>query len=124
MNRMGNRTANRGKGPKHTTRSAFGGKIRSLRLAKGWSQWDLALQVGVHVSYIGKIECETGRGPGQALILRLAEALDVDRDELLHLAGKSDERMVELQQKLREAQEENQRLKRQLEQRGREGKAG
>jgi transcriptional regulator with XRE-family HTH domain len=101
-----NRTANRGRGRERVTRTAFGGKLRALRRAKGLTQWDLSVKVGVHPTYIGKLETTCGRGPSRSLILRLAQALDGDRDELLHLAGKGDAEMDELKRMLRDAQEE------------------
>ena len=70
---------------------------------------------GVHVSYVSHLECGNGRLPSRKLIIRLAEALDGDRDELLHLAGKGDEEVVELRHRVEDLQSEVQRLKEQLE---------
>lgn len=87
-----NYTQNRGRGREHITRSAFGGKLRALRNAKGLTQWQVADLVMVHLSYICKLECGLGGGPSRRLILKLAGALGGDADELLALAGKSDKR--------------------------------
>jgi transcriptional regulator with XRE-family HTH domain len=92
-------------------------------MAKGLTQWDLASLTGVHYSYIGKIESAAGRGPSRSLVVKLAEVLDADRDELLHLAGKNDPEMDELKRMLREARQEIKGLREQLEAR-QEGKAG
>ncbi len=112
---MANYSSNRGRGRQCTTRSLFGRKLRSLRMAKGLTQWDLAGLTGVHYSYIGKIESAAGRGPSRALIGKLAQVLGGDRDELLALAGKGDPEMDALKQMLREARQEIRGLREQLE---------
>jgi transcriptional regulator with XRE-family HTH domain len=72
-----------------TEASAIGSLLREWRAALGMSQLDLALAAGVssrHVSFI-----ETGRAaPSRAMVLRLAETLDVplrERNTLLTAAG-------------------------------------
>ncbi len=70
---------------------SFGQKIRDLRQAKGYSLRQLAPIVGVGFSYLSKVECERlpfGDSPSADLIIRLAEALDGDADELLLIAGR------------------------------------
>ncbi|MCG8520447.1 MAG: helix-turn-helix domain-containing protein [Pseudomonadales bacterium] len=69
--------------------SAFGFLLRRWRRQRGMSQLDLALATGVsgrHLSFV-----ETGRSrPKRALVLTLAEALDIplrERNELLLAAG-------------------------------------
>jgi HTH-type transcriptional regulator, competence development regulator len=67
----------------------FGEQIRALRKAKGWSLRDLAERVGVGFTYLSRVENERlnfGDYPSDALIHRLADALDADEDELLILA--------------------------------------
>jgi transcriptional regulator with XRE-family HTH domain len=67
----------------------FGERIRELRQAKGWTLRDLAPKVGVGFTYICKVENERldfGDYPSDALIHRLADALDADEEELLILA--------------------------------------
>ena len=66
----------------------FGSNLRKLREQAGLSQRGLAQKVGVDVSYLSKIENGVMSPPSQELILRLAEALRADKDELLTLAGK------------------------------------
>lgn len=69
----------------------FGQKVRELRQAKGLSLRDLAPHVGVGFTYLSKVETgrlDFGDYPSEALIHKLAEALDGDEDELLLLAEK------------------------------------
>ena len=58
-----------------TDRTRFGERIRQLRLAKDWSQEDLAARSGLHHTYIGGIE-RGERNLGLDNILKLARALD------------------------------------------------
>lgn len=67
----------------------FGILIRRLRHAKGWSLRELAGKVGVGFTYLSRVENERlnfGDYPSDALIHRLADALDADEGELLLLA--------------------------------------
>jgi transcriptional regulator with XRE-family HTH domain len=69
----------------------FAEKLRELRQAKNLSQRALASVVGVDFTYLSKIENEKlnfAQYPSEDLILKLAEALDADADELLLLAEK------------------------------------
>ena len=66
----------------------FGSNLKKLREQSGLSQRGLAEKVGVDVSYLSKIENGVMPPPSQELILRLADALGADKDELLTLAGK------------------------------------
>lgn len=66
----------------------FGKRLRELRKAKGMSQRYLADQVGVDFTYISKVETNALPPPSEKTILAMAQALDVDADELLVLAGK------------------------------------
>lgn len=71
--------------------TTFGQRIRELRQAKQWSLRELAPKVGVGFTYLSKVEngkLDFGDYPSEALIHRLADALDVDEDELLILAGR------------------------------------
>jgi len=74
----------------------FGERVRQLRKAKGLTLRQLAPRVGVGFTYLSRVE--TGRlnfgdYPSEALIHKLAEALDADEDELLILAEKVPERI-------------------------------
>lgn len=69
----------------------FGERLQELRKAKGYTLRDLAARVGVGFTYLSK--AENGKlaftdYPGEALILKLAAALDADADELLIMAQK------------------------------------
>lgn len=59
----------------YTERSRFGECIRQLRLAKDWSQEELAVRSGLHPTYIGGIE-RGERNLGLDNILKLARALE------------------------------------------------
>ena len=74
----------------------FGQRVRQLRLAKGMSLRDLAPKVGVGFTYLSKVETgrlDFGKYPSEALIHKLAEALEGDEDELLLLAEKIPEQV-------------------------------
>ena len=67
----------------------FGKRVRQLRHAKEWSLRDLAGKVGVGFTYLSRVENERlnfGDYPSDALIHRLADALDANEEELLILA--------------------------------------
>jgi transcriptional regulator with XRE-family HTH domain len=69
----------------------FGQLVRKLRQAKALSLRDVAPKVGVGFTYLSKIEngkLDFGDYPSEALIRKLAEALDADEDELMLLAEK------------------------------------
>lgn len=74
----------------------FGDRVRELRNAKEWSLRDLAARVDVGFTYLSRVENEHlnyGDYPSDALIHRLADALDADEDELLILAKRIPERI-------------------------------
>jgi transcriptional regulator with XRE-family HTH domain len=67
----------------------FGKRIRELRHGKEWSLRDLASKVDVGFTYLSRVENERlnfGDYPSDALIHRLADALEADEEELLILA--------------------------------------
>jgi len=69
----------------------FGQRVRQLRKAKNLGQRPLAAKIGVSFTYVSRIENENldfGQYPSEALIVKLAKALDADPDELLLLAKK------------------------------------
>lgn len=55
-------------------RNRFGGKVRELRLAKGWTQEELAERTGLHPTYIGGVE-RGERNLGLDNLLKIARAL-------------------------------------------------
>jgi transcriptional regulator with XRE-family HTH domain len=74
----------------------FGDKVRALRKAKGWSLRVLAEKVGVGFTYLSRVENERlnfGDYPSDALIHRLADALEADEEELLMLAERVPDRI-------------------------------
>jgi HTH-type transcriptional regulator, competence development regulator len=69
----------------------FGEMIHSLRKSKGFTLRQLAEQVDVGFHYLSKVEnqkLDFGDYPSDALICRLAKALDADVNELLLRAKK------------------------------------
>jgi len=67
----------------------FGERLRELRKAKALTLRELAAKVGVGFTYLSRAENERlqyGDYPSDALIHRLAEALEADEGELLILA--------------------------------------
>ena len=69
----------------------FGEKIRDLRKSRNFTQRELGDLVGVTFAYISKVENERldfGDYPSEALICKLALALDTDEDGLMLLAKK------------------------------------
>lgn len=74
----------------------FGETVRAARKAKMLNLRTLAAKVGVHFTYLSKVEngkLDFGDAPGEGLILKLAAALDADVDELLLLAHRIPERI-------------------------------
>jgi transcriptional regulator with XRE-family HTH domain len=74
----------------------FGDRLRKLRRAKGLTLRCLAAKVGVGFTYLSRAENEKlqyGDYPSNALIGKLAKALDADADELLFLAKRIPDRM-------------------------------
>ena len=76
----------------------FGERVRELRHAKGLTLRDLAEQVDVGFTYLSRVEnrrLNYGDYPSNALIHRLADALDADEEELLVLAERVPDRIKE-----------------------------
>jgi transcriptional regulator with XRE-family HTH domain len=74
----------------------FGKTIRELRHGKEWSLRDLAAKVDVGFTYLSRVENERlnfGDYPSDALIHRLADALEADEEELLILAKRVPDRI-------------------------------
>lgn len=65
----------------------IGKLIRDARRERGWTQTELAQQVGVGTPYLSKIE-QGKEMPGEPLMLRLAAALGLDADELVLASGR------------------------------------
>jgi transcriptional regulator with XRE-family HTH domain len=72
-------------------RNRFGVKVKKLRREKGLSIRELAEQVGMDFTRLGKIEQGLRPPPEPELIARLAKVLDVDVFELIEAADFSEE---------------------------------
>ena len=70
-----------GKGKKGEN-TMLGLRIAILRVEKGWSQAELAKRIGVSTSAVGMYE-QGRREPSLALLVCLAQVLDVTTDYLL-----------------------------------------
>ena len=69
---------------------SFGEQLRRWRKKKGLSQRELGRQAGIDFTYISKVENDV---PGfdtlsEEALARMADALDVDADEMITRAGK------------------------------------
>ena len=60
----------------------FGARVKKLRLARGWSQEELARRVDVHRTYIGSIE-RSERNVSLQNIARIAKAFGIPITALL-----------------------------------------
>ena len=74
----------------------FGARLRELREQAGLIQRELADRAGINFTYLSKIESGAMPPPSKKVILRLAEALHADEDELMILAGKIPADITEL----------------------------
>ena len=66
----------------------FGRKLRELRVKAHLTQRQLADKVQVDFTYLSKIENGAVPPPREKVMLRLAEVLNTDVDELIALAGR------------------------------------
>ena len=58
-------------------------KLKSIREAKGISQYRLAKMSGVTQTYISKIECKNQTSAGYTVLKKLATALECTTEELM-----------------------------------------
>ena len=63
-------------------RAFSGERLREMRLARGWSQAQLAMKSGLRVSRISLLENNHVADPRFSAVLTLAEALGCCADEL------------------------------------------
>lgn len=61
--------------------SAIGGRIRTARKAKGWSQDVFAIEIGIARSYFGGVE-RGERNLSTLKLVQIATALDVELGDL------------------------------------------
>ena len=65
----------------------LGDRIRQLREEAGLTQGQLALGSAVSQGYLSQLENGEVKNPSAAVLLRVAEAIQVDADELFESAG-------------------------------------
>ena len=74
----------------------FGGRVKALRVARGWTQEQLGHLAGRHWSYIGSIE-RGERNVSFLTILALAKLLEVDPGTLVTMdASKVEDGVLEM----------------------------
>ncbi|MFC2025164.1 tetratricopeptide repeat protein, partial [Chloroflexota bacterium] len=66
----------------------FGVRLRELRTQAGLSQRELADKAGINFTYLSKIECGVMPPPSEKVMLRLADVLNADKDELMSLSSR------------------------------------
>lgn len=84
----------------------FGDRVRELRKLQGLTQQRLAERLGVSLSYVSKVETSrlnAGEYPSEGFVVRLAEALEADADELLLLSNRVPEGILKRIQQRPEA---------------------
>ena len=74
----------------------FGAKLRELRLRASLTLRELAARVNVDFTYLSKIESEVKPPPSEKVILKLAAALNSDKDELMVLSGRVPSDLIHL----------------------------
>ena len=79
----------------------FGRRIRQLREAKkktdpAFSLRKFAVAVGISPTFLSKVEKGEFAPPAPERIIKMAELLEVDADELLALAGKVDPELPDI----------------------------
>jgi transcriptional regulator with XRE-family HTH domain len=72
----------------------IGDRIKRERLARGWTQRQLAEAVGVGVPHISKVEANR-ENPGDDLLERLAKVFKIDAAELFVAARRLPDGMIE-----------------------------
>src|SRR5213082_2856107 len=66
----------------------FGQRIQRLRRERGFTQRQVAGELGIDFTYLSKLENDRGEPPGEDTVRRLAAVLQTDEEMLLALAGK------------------------------------
>jgi HTH-type transcriptional regulator, competence development regulator len=72
----------------------FGERLRQLRLAQRMNQRTLAARIGIDFTYLSKLENGRLDPPSAETIVKLAQALGANPDELLLLARKVPEDLI------------------------------
>lgn len=76
------------------TQSSFGKRLRKLRQQRGLTQRELAVLVGLDVTYISKLERERVGPPARAAIVKIAETVGAEEEELMLLAGRASPQLM------------------------------
>jgi HTH-type transcriptional regulator, competence development regulator len=66
----------------------FGQRIQRLRRERGFTQRQVAGELGIDFTYLSKLENDRGEPPGEDTVRKLAAILKTDEETLLALAGK------------------------------------
>ena len=75
----------------------FGEVIRATRKEKGYSQRELARQIGLDFTYLSKLENNRADYPPKENVIRIiAQKLDLNEEELVFLAGRIPQKDSEL----------------------------
>ena len=70
-------------------KTTFGKKIKQARLKLGFSQRELAAKIKINFTYLSKLETDKNDyPPSEEVIEKIANALNLDTDELTQLSGK------------------------------------
>jgi transcriptional regulator with XRE-family HTH domain len=75
----------------------LGDKIRQLREMSGLTQGQLASHSAVSQGYLSQLENGEVKNPSAAVLLRIAQAMGIDPDELFEAAGYPTVRMLRKQ---------------------------
>ncbi|MFC2067356.1 helix-turn-helix domain-containing protein [Chloroflexota bacterium] len=79
----------------------FGARLKELRIKAQLSQLELASKVGIDSTYLSKIESGEKPPPRENVLSKLAEYLDVNKGELLALAGKIPYNSIPIQKRIK-----------------------
>ncbi len=72
----------------HRQYTTFGQRIRTLRIAKGYTLREFARLLDVSPTYVSQIEQDKFNPPAEERIIRMSELFGLDTDELLAHAGR------------------------------------
>ena len=79
--------------PKKAQVKEFARRIRSLRHSLGLTQEEIARRIGTTTPYVGHLESGK-RHPSENVVVKLADALGIDRAELFLLANPQAEAII------------------------------
>jgi transcriptional regulator with XRE-family HTH domain len=85
---------------KGRARREFGSKLKKLRKKAGLTQREVAERAGIDATYLSKIENGVMPPPTKGIIIRLAQVLERNINELMSLAGKNPVDIARMREKL------------------------